>query len=91
MADLTLCFAENSEDRPLTSHEINELIIAAHGAHAIIKVMREYGNNYPQGKGNDTLGIYGSVFTILDLVMEPIRDYLCEYAGHEAAPEKVEA
>ncbi|MCL2215320.1 MAG: hypothetical protein FWC06_08995 [Treponema sp.] len=90
MAKLALYFRENEsiEDRNLTAFEINEVTTAALGAHAIIKVMTDYANNNPQGKADDTMGIYGGVFSVLDWLMEPIRDYLFSYAGREAEPEK---
>ena len=88
MAKLALCFRESAAERNLTAYEISEVTTAALGAHAIIKVMTEYAANNPHGKENDTMGIYGGVFNVLDWLMEPIRDYLVCYAGREAETEK---
>jgi len=82
MAELAFCFREVSEIRNLTKSEINDITMAAQGVHAIIKVMNKYAINHPQGEDDDSIGIYSSVFNILDLLMEPISDYLFEYAGH---------
>ena len=89
MANLALCFREkeSNEYRNLTSYEINEVTIATQGAHAIIKVMRDYATNNPHGEECDTMGIYGCVFNVLDWLMEPINDYMFGYAGKEAEPE----
>ena len=91
MADLSFCFTEKKEERNLTVSEINDITMAAQGIHAIIKVMNEYAINNQQDKDDDALGIYSSVFNVLDLLMDPIRDYLSAYAGSEAAPEKKSA
>jgi len=89
MAKLSLCFRKEEEETycPLTKLEINDVTIAAQGASAIIHVMTEYADNHPQGEEDNTLGIYGSVFSVLEWLMEPVRDYLFCYAGKQAEPE----
>jgi len=94
MAELALCFREEGEKnkyRPLTKREINGVTIAAQGASAIIHVMRRYATNNPKGEDDDTLGVYGCVFGVLEWLMDPVKDYLFEYAGKEAVPEKADA
>ena len=89
MAELALCFREKKEGRgPLTKQEINDITIAAQGASAIIHVMQHYAINNPQGEDDDFLGVYPCVFGVLEWLMEPVTDYLFEYGGHEAKPEK---
>jgi len=84
MADLALCFREENEkeDRNLTAYERNEVTIAAQGAQAIIKVMREYANTIDCRIGEENIpGVYGNVFTVLEWLMEPVSDFLFSY-GH---------
>ena len=88
MAKLALCFREEKEFRPLTSNEINGVTIAAQGAAAVVRVMRDYAIENPRGEDDDALGVYGCVFGVLELLMEPVTDYLFNYAGKEAAREK---
>jgi hypothetical protein len=49
--------------------------------------MRHYAINYPQGEHDDTLGVYACVFGVLEWLMDPVKDYLFEYAGNKAKPE----
>jgi len=86
MAELTLCFREKEVNSPLTKQEIDDITIAAQGASAIIHVMHCYAINNPQGEDNDFLGVYPCVFGVLKWLMEPITDYLFNFAGHEAEP-----
>ena len=90
MAELTLCFREEKEKEhgPLTENEIGDITIAAQGASAIIHVMQRYATNSPKGEENDPLGVYKCVFDVLEWLMAPVTDYLFEYAGDEAEPEK---
>ena len=91
MTELALCFREEGEEnkyRPLTKHEVNEITIAAQGARAIIHVMQRYATHNPNGEDDDTLGVYGCVFGVLEWLMAPITDYLFEYGGKEAKPDK---
>jgi len=92
MAELVLCFREKGEikDRPLTKYEVNEITIAAQGASAIIKVMQRYAVQNPKGQDDDTLGVYPCVFGVLEMLMAPVTDYLFEFAGNEAEPDKSE-
>jgi len=87
MKGLKLRFGEERDSHPLTSSEINDLVMAAHSALAISHVMKIYGFDFPAGEENDTLGIYGCAFLCLEWLLEPVKNYLCEHAGHEAAPE----
>jgi len=88
MAELALCFREKKEYRNLTRHEIFGIVKASQGASAIIRVMREYANHYPYGEEDDLLGIYGCAFNVLELLMDPVTDYLFGFAGKEAEPEE---
>ena len=87
MAKLALSFGETT-NRNLTKYEINEIAIAAQGASAIVHVMQEYVSNNPQGEADNSLGVYGCVFQVLEWLMVPVTDYLSEYAGKEAEPKK---
>jgi hypothetical protein len=86
MAKLALCFRDKEKHRSLTSTEIESVAMAAYGVSAIIHVMGEYLSTNPQEE--DSEGVYSSVFNVLELLMEPITDYLNEYAGTAAAPEQ---
>jgi hypothetical protein len=86
MAKLALCFRDEKGEGPLTSAEINSVAMAAFGASAIIHVMGEYIAANPK-EDDSKDDVYNSVFHVLELLMEPITDYLNEYAGQEAAPE----
>jgi hypothetical protein len=87
MAKLALCFRDEKEGRPLTSTEINGVTIAAQGASAIIHVMGEYLAGNPQ-EDDYSDDIYISVFNVLELLMEPVTDYLSDYAGTPAVPKQ---
>jgi hypothetical protein len=91
MAKLKLCFAE-PEPRQLTTDEINELAIAAHGIGAMARVMVQYAMNNPNGEPDDSLGVFCAAFNVLEWLIEPIDDYLFSYAGEAAAepPEKAD-
>ena len=86
MAKLELCFKDKGTgQQPLTESEINDIAIAAQGVQAIVRAMYSYAVD-DKGKGLE-LGIYTRVFNVLDWLMEPVNDYLYEYAGNEAAEE----
>jgi hypothetical protein len=87
MASLKLSFAEGKQ-RPLTGYEINELAIAATAARNISRVMAEYAGDCSGDV--ESLGLFISAFTVLEWLTEPVANYLDEYAGQEAAPEKGE-
>jgi hypothetical protein len=88
MAELALCFGEKKECRNLTEHEINDITRAAQGASAIIHVMQKYATNNPHGEDDDTLGVYGCVFHVLEWLMEPVKDNLFGFAGTEKKKKK---
>jgi hypothetical protein len=91
MAELALCFREEGKKnkyRPPSKREIGDITSAAQGASAIIRVMQRYATNNPKGEEGDTLGVYGCVFGVLEWLMDPVTDYLFEYAGKEAKQDK---
>jgi hypothetical protein len=81
--ELKLCFAE-SEQRPLTALEINDLNLAIQGAEAIIGFMREYTLST-----SDKLAASKctSACVVLKWLLEPISDYLFNFAGDKEIPE----
>jgi hypothetical protein len=81
--ELKLCFAE-PEQRPLTALEINELSIAAQGALAIVKVMDIYVN---EKQDNESAAHCLEAFRVLQWLLEPIGDYLFNFAGDKEIPE----
>jgi hypothetical protein len=89
MAKLAFCFRDEEESiHPPTENEIIEITMVAQGARAIINVMQDYVGHYPQGEDDDTLGIFQSVFNALAFLMVPVTDYLFNFAGKKAAPER---
>jgi hypothetical protein len=83
---LKLCFTDDGNShRPLTGYEINELGAAAQAISAIARVMGEYVCDCSSEEENH--GIFISMFTVLEWLIEPVVDYLDEYAGDPAAPE----
>jgi hypothetical protein len=81
--NLKLSF-EKPEQRQLTDYEINELSMAAHGISALARVMVGYAMDNPRGEEDDGLGVYCAVFNVLQWLIEPIDDYLFEFAGKPA-------
>jgi hypothetical protein len=86
MARLKLSFAQEERSHIPTGYEINDLAIAAQAARDISRVMAEYASDC-SGDG-ESLGIFISMFTVLEWLTEPVVDYLDEHAGQEAAPEE---
>jgi hypothetical protein len=89
MAKLELCFRpeeDSKERRPPTDYEINELTIAIQGVAAIVQVMATYACNNPHGE-EDGQGVFGSVFNVLEWLIEPVEDYMFNYAGEPAVKE----
>jgi len=85
---LKLDFTQGKKQRPLTKDEINELAIAAQAARDIARVMAEFAGDCSGDV--ESLGIFISMFSVLEWLTEPVVDYLDEYAGDPAAPEKGE-
>jgi hypothetical protein len=81
---------EVKEKRPITSGEVNELYMAAQGISGIVKVMSLYSMNYLRhGEDDQPQDIFCSVFNVLELLIEPVTDYLSEYPyPANIAPEK---
>jgi hypothetical protein len=89
MTRLTLCFTpEETDRRPLTKSEIIELSIVAQNIAAITEVMQEYACVVRADKAYDALVNCMGVFNVLEWLIQPVTDYLTEYAGEEAAPEE---
>jgi len=81
---LRLTFREGPQNGySLTGHEINELSIAAQGIKTITQAMSYYSDDNP---GMENPG-YASVFNVLEWLIDPIVNYLDEYAGELEAPE----
>jgi hypothetical protein len=92
MARLRLCSSPEETDRrrPLTESEIIELSIVAQSIAAITEVMQEYACVIRGDKAQDALANCMGVFNVLEWLIQPVADYLNEYAGEEAKPEEPE-
>jgi hypothetical protein len=84
--ELKLCFAK-PEQRPLTVYEINELNLAIRGAEAIIGFMRDYTLDTSDNRAASKCS---SVCVVLEWLLEPVSDYLFNFAGEKEAPDNEE-
>ena len=88
---LNVNFHQQTGRRPPTKQEINELECLALSIEAIVKAMRFLCiENDNKEKAHGTLGSCISICSALELLMEPITDYMCNYAGDTPTPETVE-
>jgi hypothetical protein len=86
MAKLNLNFYHQTGRREPTKKEIYQTGALAYSVEAIIKTLSVYTNenNNQNVEGNVCM----SVCDALELLMEPIIDYLSNYAGDVPAPEE---
>ncbi|MDR0474711.1 MAG: hypothetical protein LBH43_13695 [Treponema sp.] len=88
MAKLNLNFHQQTGRREPTKHEICQIEGIAFSVQAIIKTLSVYTNE------NSNRNIEGvvcmGVCEALELLMEPIIEYLSNYAGDVPAPENAE-
>jgi hypothetical protein len=81
---LKLCFAK-PEQRPLTAYEINEINLAIQGAAAIVGFMRDYALDTSD---DNAASKCSSACAVLEWLLEPVSDYLCNFAGEEQIPDQ---
>jgi len=92
MADLNLSFRETIGVCVPTESEIVQLVTLARSINAIVRVMARYTNDCTHC-GSDR-GAYevsdncACVFNALELLMEPLVNYMIDSAGKEAAPDE---
>ena len=85
--ELELCFRDKNKSysrRIPTEDEILDLKIVSHNISGLIKMAHEYmlTNQDPEGIEKACLAVFG----VLEILFEPIENYLTEYAGKAAAP-----
>jgi hypothetical protein len=87
MAKLNLNFHQQTGRRKPTENEIAQIGALAYSVEAIIKTLSVYTNenNNQNVDGNVCM----SVCDALELLIEPIVDYMCNYAGDVPAPENL--
>jgi len=86
MAKLNLNFHENTGRHEPTKNEIYQIEELAVSVEAIIKALGAYAN----GSRKDIDGVCLGVCNALELLMEPVVEYLCNYAGNAPTPEEAE-
>jgi len=87
MAKLNLNFHQMAGCEP-TKQEICQLEGIALSVDAMIKVMAAYCTDInDKEKANEALGFCTSICYALELLMEPIVDYMVNYARNPAGPE----
>jgi len=86
MAELNLNFHKNTERRDPTEDEIVQIESVAISVGAIIKTLGEYAD----ANHKDLSGVCTSVCNALELLINPVIEYLSNYAGDVSAPEKAE-
>ena len=85
MAKLNLNFLDNSRRREPTKSEIYQIEYLALGVEGIIKTLGSYVNENPDPYV--ACGVCLSVCNALELLMDPIVDYMSNYAGDTPAKE----
>jgi len=90
--NLNLNFYQQTGRRKPTQNEINQIADLSLGVKAIIKTLRVYATEYDSTEipAGEVSGVCISVCNALDLLMEPITEYMTNYAGDEALPEYTE-
>jgi len=92
MAELSLSFHETTGVCKPSESEIGQLETLARSINAIVQVMARYTNDCTYC-GSDR-GVYevsdncACVFNALELLMEPLVNYMIDSAGKEAAPDE---
>jgi hypothetical protein len=87
MAKLNLNFHQPGYYEP-TKHEIYQLDCIAIGIEAIVKAMIGYCSCHgDKESAHEAVGNCHGVFNALELLIEPIVNYMANYVGNIAAPE----
>jgi hypothetical protein len=86
MAKLNLNFHKQTGCHNPTKHEIVQIGSIAFGVEAIIKALGEYAERDHEDLGSVCM----SVCSALELLIEPVCDYLSNYAGDAPDPEEAE-
>ena len=89
MAKLNLSFHQQTKRYEPTKQEIYALEGIALSVEAIIKAMGEYCDKDNTENAHEALGVCMSICNALELLIEPIVDYMGNYAGDKAAPEVI--
>jgi hypothetical protein len=87
MAKLNLNFVQKTGRYEPTKNEIYQLEGLALSIEAIIKTLYMYAN---EGK-EDTTGVCMGVCNALEILIDPIVEYMGNYAGNIATPESDQA
>ena len=87
MAKLNLNFHEQTDRHNPTNHEIVQIGSVAFSVMAIIKTLEEYAAS---GNHDDIDSVCVNVCYALELLIEPVCNYLSNYAGDAPAPEEAE-
>ena len=89
--NLNLNFCKETKRREPTKQNIIELECLAHNIKAVIKAMGDYCMaNDSKEHAMEAVGECLSLCNVLELLIEPIIDYMCDYAGEPPAPETTE-
>jgi hypothetical protein len=92
MAKLNLNFHQSTGRYNPTKYEIVQIESLALSIEAIIKVMAHYSVNYDNDKhSGEAMSNCLGVFNALELLIEPIVEYMGDYAGDTPEPEQGEA
>jgi hypothetical protein len=84
MAKLNLNFHQQTGRYELSKNEIYQIEGIALSIEAILKTLGAYAN-----EGTDDIGsVCQSVCSALEILIDPVVEYLGNYAGSEPAPEK---
>jgi len=86
MATLNLNFNEQTGRHNPTKHELAQIESLAFGIEAIIKALGEYADADHEDLGSVCM----SVCNALELLIEPVCDYLSNYAGDVPTAEEAE-
>jgi len=86
MAKLNLNFHKQTGRHNPTEHELDQVVGVALSVEGIIKALEDYA----YGKHEDTESVCINVCYALELLIEPVIDYLSNYAGEEPEPDEAE-
>ena len=87
MAKLNLNFSQAVGRYNPTRSEICQIEVIALGIEAVVKALSAYA----EAEHEDGNGVCMGVCNVLELLIDPVIDYLSENAGLKAAPEPDEA
>jgi putative Mn2+ efflux pump MntP len=87
MGKLNLNFIQPTERYEPTKSEIAEIVGLALSVDALAKALEVYAIDSNENIDSVSIGVCNAI----QLLINPVIVYLCNYAGDEPAPEKVEA